>query len=110
MLKTDKIPADLELKYNPRRVYRRCDVKRGETIRFTYMDGEDAMKERTVLVLESDDNHVKGICLERDGEFRNYIWDKARNISVVPPFVKKNVSVSYEPVSLSDYMKAMMAR
>ena len=110
MLKTDKIPADLELKYNPRRVYRRCDVKRGETIRFTYMDGEDAMKERTVLVLESDDNHVKGICLERDGEFRNYIWDKARNISVVPAFVKKNVSVSYEPVSLSDYMKAMMAR
>lgn len=110
MLKTDKIPADLELKYNPRRVTRRCDVKRGETIRFTYMDGEDAAKERTVLVLDTDDNHVKGICLERDGEFRNYIWDKARNVSVVPAFVKKNVTVSFEPVSLSDYMKALMAR
>ncbi len=109
-MKTDKIPADLEIRHVVRPLRRRCDVKRGDTVSFRYMGGEDPGKRRTVLVLDTDDGHVRGICLEREGEFRNFIWDNAADPVIVPPFVKKNVSVTFEPVSLVDYMQALMGK
>ena len=108
MLKTDKIPADLELRHVPRMLNTRCQVKRGDTVSFEYLGGDDVGKRRTVLVMESDNEHVKGICLEREGEFRNFLWDKAMNPIIVPPFVKK--VVTFEPVSLAEYAQAIMAQ
>lgn len=102
----NKIPEDLNINYTPRRLTRTCDVKRGDTISFKYMNGENPGKRRTVLVTEVDNNHVKGFCLERDCEYRNFLWDYTDNPVIVPPFVRKRVS--YEQVSLSEYMQSLM--
>jgi len=104
------IPADLEINDTPKRVFSTCDVNRGDTVSFRYMAGDNPGKTRTVLVLDKDRNHVKGVCLERNGEFRNFLWNRMDNLRVVPPFVKKIVNVTYEPVSLADYMQALMAK
>jgi hypothetical protein len=106
-MKTDKIPAGLTLGNRPRKIKARCDLQRGETLSFEYFGGEDAGKRRTVLVLETDETYFKGVCLERGGEFRQYLWDNAVNPQTVPPFVKQ--VVTYEVLPLDQYMQALMA-
>lgn len=72
-------------------------LKIGETVKFNYSSGSENGP-RTVLVLKVDYDHIEGLTLERDGEYRSY--KRGVNMSnprihgkdlyvVVKPFVKQ---------------------
>ena len=85
------LPADLVIANKFGQPLIRSYVKRGDTVTFTYEN-----EQRTVLVLETDSSHLKGIAKERGGDYRNYLFRKITNMKYAVPFVKQNVAVTYE--------------
>lgn len=79
----DKIPADIKLHNRAGLRMVRSNIERGDTVTFIYEN-----ERRTVLVLENDGTHLKGIAKERGGDFRNYLFSKIISIQYAKPFVK----------------------